>query len=110
MKRLLIAAGLLTALATTVAVAKPINPNPGEGKYRFCQRMYDGCMSGVFGTPGSQSYNVGRARCYGKWTSCRKSGSWPAIAGSAAFDAMVFAEEAGLSPEMSEEEIERLEE
>lgn len=65
----------LTSLST-VSQAQIIQPNPGEGKYRFCQRMYDGCMDGVVGSPGSQSYNVGAARCRAKWNTCRKTKTW----------------------------------
>lgn len=98
--------GLFFAVTFAVtADAAPIKPNPGEGKYAFCKRMYDGCMDGVLGKPGSQSYNVGRARCRNKWNSCRKTGTWLALAGNPAFDAMAFAEEAGLSPAMTQEEV-----
>jgi len=93
----------LLAVSATQLQAKPIKPNQGEGKYRFCQRMYNSCMTGVFGAPGSQSYNVGRARCYGKWTGCRKGGTWQALSASPAFDAMMFADEAGLSRDASDD-------
>lgn len=77
--------GLVLAMASllflaTGAGAAPIKPNPGEGKYAFCKRMFDTCMEGVIGKPGSQSYNLGRAKCRRKWNSCRKTGEWPAIA------------------------------
>lgn len=88
MKRFSKASGLLALCLMAMASAadaKPINPNPGEGKYKFCQRMYDTCMDGVFGKPGSQSYNVGKAKCRAKWNSCRKSGTW--TVGKTALDA-----------------------
>lgn len=81
--RLISNSGALFALSllvlSTVAQSKPIKPNPGEGKYAFCQRMFDTCMDGVVGKPGSQSYNLGRAKCRRKWNSCRKTGEWVAI-------------------------------
>ena len=97
MKRLAFAMALFGVLA---ANALPINPNQGEGKYRFCQRMYDSCMTGVFGRPGSQGYNVGQARCRGKWNTCRKTGTWHASYLEEAFDAAddvgLDADDAGL--------------
>lgn len=103
MKRLAFVMALVGVMA---AQALPIKPNQGEGKYRFCQRMYDSCMSGVFGTPGSQGYNVGRARCYGKWTSCRKTGTWTA---SYLEESMDSAYDVGLGTDAADE-MELLEE
>ena len=50
------------------ALARP--NNGGGGKYARCQAAYDSCVSDIVFTPGTQPYNVAKARCYRSWKSC----------------------------------------
>ena len=74
---------ILTSLASS-AIAKPVST--GGGKYGRCQTSYDNCMDGVFGTPGSQGYNVGKAKCYRAWRGCVGMGTLALGTGSPASD------------------------
>ncbi|MBC7533708.1 MAG: hypothetical protein H7318_19245 [Oligoflexus sp.] len=74
---------ILTSLASS-AIAKAVST--GGGKYGRCQTSYDKCMDAVFGSPGSQGYNVGKSNCYKAWKGCVGMGALALDTGSPASD------------------------